>query len=67
MKKYYKNIYLNVFLWFFQSSMRPRKLRCDVHSGTTQRLVCPYFVAIRNLLQLNKIYGVALGIVICIM
>jgi hypothetical protein len=55
------------FLWFFQSSMNPRKLKCDVPSGTTQRWVCPYFVAIRALLQLNKIYGVALGIFICIM
>jgi hypothetical protein len=51
----------------FQSSMSPRKLRCDVPSGTTQRWVYPYFVVIRALLQLNKIYGVALGTVICIM
>ncbi len=56
-----------MFPMIFQSSMSLRKLRCDVPSGTTQRWVCPCFVTIKSLLQLNKIYGVALGIVICIM
>jgi hypothetical protein len=31
-----------MFLMIFQSSMGPRKLRCDVHNGTTQGYSYPF-------------------------
>jgi hypothetical protein len=40
-KKIYENVHLSVSC-FFQSSMNPRKSRCDIPSGTTQGWACPF-------------------------
>jgi hypothetical protein len=34
------NIYIDMFPMIFQSLMGPRKSRCDVPNGTTQRCFC---------------------------
>jgi hypothetical protein len=38
--KTFMKIFIYVFLMIFQSSMGPRKSKCDVPNGTTQRWVC---------------------------
>jgi hypothetical protein len=40
LKKLWK--YISMFLMIFQSSMGPRKSRCDVHNGTTQGNSYPF-------------------------